>query len=352
MTDAEIVRQSFLRQAKSCDDLGSPFTARLCRLMAARLDETTSVGRHILEWQGDPTSNGDALALRLAGALHALMLSGTDPGLNPVYPPHPSTDDELWVACEKALSRDEAFILARLKSPPQTNEVRRSAALLPGFLTIAALFDNRPLVLSEIGASAGLNLQWDLYSYRLGNTSWGQGSHVQLSPDWTGPPPPEAQLTVAERAGCDLNPLDPQSFEHRQRLLSYLWADQADRIERTRAALVMAADSDLSVDRADAVDWLTTRLQKSYPGAVHVIYHSVAWQYLPAARQAEGNALIAAAGARATAQAPLARLQMEGDGQNDGAALTLTVWPPGESHVVGRADFHGRWVKWTGWPGM
>ena len=122
--------------------------------------------------------------------------------------------------------------------------------------------------------------------------------------------------------------------------------------ERTRAALVIAADSGLEVDRADAVEWLRTRLATARPGRAHVIYHSVAWQYLPAARQAEGNALIEAAGARATEDAPLARLQMEGDGQRDGAALTLTIWPTGETHVVARTDFHGRWVKWTGWPGL
>ena len=28
------------------------------------------------------------------------------------------------------------------------------------------------------------------------------------------------------------------------------------------------------------------------------------------------------------------------------AALTLTLWPGGESLALGRADFHGRWVTW------
>ena len=351
MSDPEAVRRSFLMQAEACDSLGSPFTARLCRLLAEKLDDNSAVGRHILGWQGDATSNGDAVALRLAGALHALVLGGFGGGLSAAYPPHAVTDQALWNAVFAALLRDEAFILERLKSPPQTNEVRRSAALMPGFLTIAALF-GKPLVLSEIGASAGLNLQWDLYGYRLGDLVWGEGAHVMLSPDWTGGAPPKAPIAIFDRGGCDLNPLDPQSFEDRQRLLSYIWADQTDRIERTRAALIIAADSGLSVERADAVEWLRTRLAHAQPGKAHVIYHSVAWQYLPALRQAEGNALIAAAGARATEDAPLARLQMEGDGQKDGAALTLTIWPTGETHVVGRTDFHGRWVKWTGWPGL
>ena len=350
METSEIVRQSFLRQAKACDDLGSPFTARLCRLVAGRLTDNTEVGRQLLRWRGDPTSAGDALALRLAGALHALVRSGRDPALAAVYPPHGDADEEsLWAAIDAALRNDEAFILDWLRSPPQTNEVRRSGALVAGFLTIAGLF-GKPLVLSEVGASAGLNLQWDRYAYRLGAVSWGPASSVTLSPDWEGAAPPKANLVVSGRAGCDLNPLDPSNAADRERLAAYIWADQADRLERTRNALEIAAASGLRIDRADAVEWLSERLARPQAGSVHVVYHSIAWQYFPQDLKARGEALIAEAGARATMDAPLARLQMEADDKPDGAAITLQVWPSGERHEIGRADFHGRWVKWKGWP--
>ncbi len=352
MDTAEAVRQSFLRQANACDDLGSPFTARLCRMAAERLDEETAVGRQLLRWQGDPTGGGDALALRLAGSLHAVVRSGQDPELAAAYPPNNTADDEgLWAAVDAALRRNEAFILQWLRSPPQTNEVRRSGALLPGFLTVARLF-GKPLVLSEVGASAGLNLQWDRYAYRLGDFAWGPASSVTLAPDWEGPPPPKADLQVSERAGCDLNPLDPASADDRERLAAYIWADQADRLDRTRKALEIAAASGLKVDRADAIEWLAERLEGPQAGFAHVVYHSIAWQYFPQDLKVRGEALIAQAGARATRDAPLARLQMEADGKPDGAALTLQVWPSGERHEIGRADFHGRWVQWKGWPGL
>ena len=38
---------------------------------------------------------------------------------------------------------------------------------------------------------------------------------------------------------------------------------------------------------------------------------------------------------------------MEADGTRDGAALTLTLWPEGETHLLGRVDFHGRWLRWA-----
>lgn len=352
MTDerSQAIRQSFLRQAKACHDLGSPFTARLCTLAAERLTDDTRVGAMILGWPGNPDGTGDALALRLAGTLHALVRSGQDPALSAVYPPLVVDDDTLWAAIEAAMRRDEAFILERLKSPPQTNEVRRSSALLPGFLTIAAL-TSKPLILSEVGASAGLNLQWDRYSYHLGDFSWGKASAVELTPRWEGPLPPQAAIEITERAGCDLNPLAPSSEDDRLRLFSYIWADQQDRLDRTAAALEMATESGLKVEKADAIDWLRKRLTMSRPGMAHVIYHTIAWQYLPPALKAEGEAMIAEVGARATEDAPLARLQFEADGKPEGAALLLTLWPTGETREIGRADFHGRWVKWVGWEG-
>lgn len=67
----------------------------------------------------------------------------------------------------------------------------------------------------------------------------------------------------------------------------------------------------------------------------------------PAARARIETAL-AAAGARATAAAPLAWLRLEGDGTEPGAALTLTLWPGGATRLLARADYHGRWIDWRG----
>ncbi|MNS81795.1 hypothetical protein D3C86_1148530 [compost metagenome] len=108
-------------------------------------------------------------------------------------------------------------------------------------------------------------------------------------------------------------------------------------------------ENGLQVEKADAVDWLKRRLARQYPGTAHVVYHTVAWQYLPDPLKQAGEALIAEAGTRATLEAPLARLQMEADTTSGSAAITLQIWPTGEKQEIGRADFHGRWVQWRGW---
>jgi hypothetical protein len=206
------------------------------------------------------------------------------------------------------------------------------------------------MILSEVGASSGLNLRWDRYRYRFGSVAWGDpSSPVALAPDWKGRPVETREIKVVDRAGCDLNPLDPASTDGRIRSLSYIWADQTDRLERTRAAFEIASGVPASTERADAVGWLERRLQNAHAGAVHVIFHTIVWQYLPAQARKAGEALIAEAGRRAGPERSLAWLRLEHDGKAPGAALTLTLWPNGEERRIARADFHGRWIDWIGW---
>jgi hypothetical protein len=202
-----------------------------------------------------------------------------------------------------------------------------------------------PLVLSELGASAGLNLLWDSYALTIMGQTFGPAAPtLTLGPDWTGPLPPQAMPLIGDRRGVDLNPLDPVT--DRLRLLAYLWPDQLDRLARTHAALALAAESCPVVDKADAADWLETRLATQTSGTLPLIFHTVAWQYFPPATQTRALAAIRAAGQRG----PVAHLSMEADDQTPGAALTLTLWPGGETILLGRADFHGRWVDWTAPP--
>jgi hypothetical protein len=204
-----------------------------------------------------------------------------------------------------------------------------------------------PLVLSELGASAGLNLHWDQFRLTLQGTEFCDViSPVHLTPDWSGPLPPQIAPHVIAKAGCDLNPLDPANDV--LRLRAYIWPDQAKRVARTKAAITIAQNTPARVDKSDVQDWLQMRLATQHSGAVHVIYHTIAWQYFPPHVQKTCENLIRAAGKAATADAPIAWISMEADGNSDGAGLQVTYWPHGKTRTVGRADFHGRWISWIG----
>jgi hypothetical protein len=339
------VRDHFRKQAEACLQLGSPFTARVLQLAADRLDDTSAVGRAVLDWSGDPSAA--ALALRFAGSLHALVLSDTAPALARIYARADAAIDRatLWSAMADALDRHEATVLRFLESPPQTNEVARCGVLLGGFLAIARL-TGRPLVLLEIGASAGLNLRWDDYGYDFGAASWGpRDGPLRLAPAWRGPLPMLGPVEVRARHGCDRRPLDPGSPSDRLRLRAYVWADQAARLARLEAALDHAARRGTRVEQADAADWVEARLALRHPGLTTVLFHSIVWQYLPPHTQQRIAAALERAGA-AGPDTPLAWLRMEPASDSAHAELRLTTWPHGREQLLADADFHGRWVSW------
>ena len=341
MTPKEI-RTAFHQQGVACGQLGSPFMARLCELLATRDWPAGAVRDRVYGWKGDISPRAQSVPLRLCGGFHALKLRG-DAGLRPVYPPAAVSDDALWEAICAAMIAKESFLLIWLTSPPQTNEVRRSVTLIPVGHLLHARY-GLPIKLSELGASGGLNLMFDRFELEIGKKLFGPPHPAaKLTPDWTGPLPPQQEPTIAAREGVDLNPLDPNDPEDALRLQAYLWADQPERMALTESAMKVAS---AKVVRADAIDWLAKRMEP-VPGQLHLIYSTVAWQYFPADKQAQGTALIEAAGKAATPDTPLAWFGMENDGGKKGAGLTLRLWPGDETLNLGRADFHGRWVDWA-----
>jgi hypothetical protein len=328
--------------------MGSPFTARLIEAMAHDLEAGGPVGDLVADWPGHPRA--DALSLRLAGALHAAALSGRDTALAAEYPAaRPGWDAEaVWSAARAFLAREHPWVADFLRFAPQTNEVRRSIALLAGFLHLAARFE-LPLDTLEIGASAGLNLCWDRFGYRTDAWSWGLPAAAVIDTDWRGPPPPlGAQPRVRSRAACDLNPLDLRQPGERLRLRSYVWADQPERLARFDAAAALALDSGVRVERADAAAWLEARLPARAADALTVVYHSVFLQYPPRETRARIVAAIERAGE--AAPAPLAWLRLEPEvvlgGPRESVRFLLDVisWPGGERRTLATTDGHVRFV--------
>jgi len=298
------VREAFLEQEKACAALGSDFMGRLMGLFARRLTPDGAVSGAVLQWQGDPAPYADNVPLRLAGALHGLKLSGL--ALVDVYPPHSVSDDQLWQAVSLAMQDHEARLLHWLSLPPQTNEVRRSAVVLAA---MSFLMDRceLPFQVFELGCSGGLNLFADQFSLRVCDAHIGQnGSSVTLTPDWSGTEPSGYTPRVLSRRGVDINPLDPTLADDQLRLLAYLWPDQPDRIERTKAAIEIATRNQASIDQADAGEWLTRVLEAPTDGAQRLVFHTIAWQYFPAKTARLAMQALDNAGECATRDAPLA----------------------------------------------
>jgi hypothetical protein len=134
------------------------------------------------------------------------------------------------------------------------------------------------------------------------------------------------------------------------RLKSYIWPDQPERLARIDAAIALAIETGVKVDRADAADWLAIKLAARPATGLTVIYHSVFLQYPPADVRRALLAMTETAGTEATAQRPLAWLCFEpgaffqGPGQtgidpNDFVTY-LKVWPGGREQRLLRSDGH------------
>jgi hypothetical protein len=170
-----------------------------------------------------------------------------------------------------------AIMLARRT---QTNEPGRCAVLLP---LLAAL--PQPLALLEVGASAGLCLYPDKFSYQYGD-------HGRVDPP-TGPgaaliscaidgpvPVPVTTPEVVWRAGIDLNPLDVADPGQMHWLETLIWPEQADRRDRLAAAIDVARADPPYLVAGDLNDKVADLAGQAPDGATLVVFHTSVLAYL------------------------------------------------------------------------
>jgi hypothetical protein len=196
----------------------------------------------------------------------ANLLGGIRPGV---------TFDEFRAFC---LDHREALLAIIETRSTQTNEVRRSAVLLPVFVEAAAA---RPISLLEVGASAGLNLLFDRYSYDYGGgRTLGEAAPVlpsEIPTDMI----PTAFPTVTWRRGIDREPVDVHDDDAVAWLRACLWADQTDRVERFDQAVALAQTDPPTIVEANVLDvFLDVAAEAPSANDAHlVIFHTWVLSY-------------------------------------------------------------------------
>jgi hypothetical protein len=222
----------------------------------------------------------------------------------------------------------------------QTNEPARCAIMLPALAQLP-----EPLALIEAGASAGLTLLVDRYSYDYG------GHHVPGSDPGAptlrcrpiGPVPlPSRMPQIAWRAGLDLAPLDVTSDEDVRWLSCLVWPGEGDRAQRLRAAIATARRNPPVVHRGDLLTGLPALAAQAPAGTTVVIYHSsVLYQVAPRGRE-QFTATVRSLGAR--------WLSSEAPGIVPGTAMPAAddqmCVLARDGQPIARADSHGTWLEW------
>jgi hypothetical protein len=340
--------------ARYCERNGSALYAHLLRVVA---DDIEAHGPCWDVVQGYGAARGVPPAANtraLMAAVHRIVLEQPGTALEPLYPSTGGTVDldKAGPAFLSVVADHRARVRELMDRPVQTNEVTRSRALVGGFL-LAAEQTGRPLRVLELGASGGLNLRWDHYRYEVDGLAWGDPhSPVRLLDGFTeGRPPLHLTAEVAERRGCDLEPLDATSREGQLTLLSQVWPDQTERIELLRGAFAVAERVPAPIDRADVLSWATEQLATPRSGVCTVVFDTGVKEYLKPEVVDELEETIARAGRAATEDSPVARLHVKPAHGVDGVdgELELAVWPGERRETLAlHADPYARQVRWVG----
>ena len=339
------VADAFHNQMLYCRANDAPITARIVEAVRDLLAGPggSEFLRRVRTWRGPPLA--DALPLRVAGGLHALHLAGGEAALDAIY--RGEAADDVAVIGE-VIVRCEAELLPWLDGPPQTNEAGRSSNFIAALLWLAEHGLPPRFECLEIGSSAGINLMIDRYRYDLGGVTVGpEPGALSFKPEWRGPPPPAGDIAFASLKGCDVAPVDLTDPAQALRLKAYIWPEHHVRFARMDAAIASAKIAKPDIVRMNAAAFVEAELAKpQVAGVTRVLMHSIVWQYVPAEQQARVTAAIVAAGARATAERPLAWIALEANRTVHHHELTVRWWPGGEQRVqLGVAHAHGAWLE-------
>ena len=222
----------------------------------------------------------------------------------------------------------------------QTNEPARCAVLLPALARLPP-----PLALIDVGASAGLTLLLDRYSYdyggyRLAGTD-PRAPTLRCQP--RGPVPLPSRIpAVVWRAGLDLNPLDVTRDDDVRWLSCLVWPGEGDRAERLAAAIAAARRDPPAVHRGDLLAGLPALAARAPGAATLVVYHtSVLYQVGPGLRE-QFIGTVRSLGAT--------WLSSEAPGVVPGTSRPATDEQmcvlAQDGHPIACADSHGAWLRW------
>lgn len=355
MPDRERVRRAF---ANPVEFTTSPLYRSLSRTVAAS-DQLLDLAA-----QGRP---GQYPTFLFFGAVHRLLLGGVSHPLASYYPSVAGTAARPAAGAGPALEsfgRDYAPELAETIRTRlvQTSVVQRSLGLRIGLSAIAAAGPEPlggPLHVIEVGASAGLNLRFGRYGYRLRGWPYGPDgrqygdpdSPVQLEAAVSGAgalPDLDRLPALGSVQGVDLNPVDATDPDAREWLEALVWPENSAQRELLGRALAVVAADPPPIRAGDAVDVLPELAAGLPAGEPRLVFHTATRMHVPRDRRPAFDDAIRAAGATG----PLWWVSAEGSLKQDprprparaGVGLQLRD-PAGNTRALAVVDGHLRWIE-------
>lgn len=338
------LRSAFLRFADTeARDLSSPMYEELARGVSNDLS-LLEIAANTRSYQ--PTPN------MLFAAVQYLLLKGIQHPLSAHYPiiaDGVQSNRPVFTDFRDFCIRHRKSIIDLISSRrTQTNVVRRCTCLLPAFSLVSEA-SRLPLALIDIGASAGLNLNFDHYYYEYQSNgdkvvNWGtESSRIHLKAEMKGGrslPPLAQTIKVASRDGVDLDPVDLTNPDQLLWLRALIWPEHVERHQQ----LIDAADefrhSAVRLHSGDATDVLPTLMSTVPHEHALVVYSTIAlYQFPKESRKRLSQTLALESEKRAVWQIAL---------EGSEPTLSLTRYQHGlsDTEILADASPHGWWIKW------
>jgi hypothetical protein len=222
------------------------------------------------------------------GAVHYLLLEGPGAKLLHLYSAgaaHPERISEVYPEFRAFCFENRREILELTKSKKiQINEVRRCLALVPALAFISKLVRGSPLALIDVGACAGLNLNFDkyFYDYGAGGTLGPSQSIVTLECRVRGKSNPivEEVPLVPWRLGIDSDPVDVTNSHETNWLVALVSPDDRKRLDLLRAALAIARQHTPKLVKGTVCSELADVLASAPAELIPCIFHSFTTHHL------------------------------------------------------------------------
>ncbi|PBB06275.1 DUF2332 domain-containing protein [Salimicrobium humidisoli] len=285
----------------------------------------------------------------LFGAVHYLLLKGTEHELKDYYPSlvdFPKRDCYLYrIFKDFCLENKEEIKVILKNNIVQTNEVRRCAYLFPVFSYIYAQ-TQKPLSLIEIGTSAGLQLLWDQYAYSYGTeeTYGKKDSAVHLESKVREGRISEHLLNdvppVAERIGVDLNIVDVTVTEEKLWLEALIWPEHADRRRNFLRAAGKLQQHPLSLLEGDGVSLLPEIAATMPEDSTLCIFHTHVANQLPEEKKSRLEEYVKDISERRQV------FHIYNNMNDRRLHVDHVLKGKATTHTLGDTDVHGRWFDW------
>ncbi|MFF3697286.1 DUF2332 domain-containing protein [Streptomyces sp. NPDC002221] len=348
MTDHTQLAETFRRFADQQAMGPSPLYATLSRAIA-RTPELLDLAAHTQP--GQPAPN------MLLGAVHHILRRGVKHPLAPYFTGREDLADDrasdlLTDFCRRHAGRIRRIISTR---SVQTNEVNRCSVLLPAFAALQQqLDDGRPIRIVDVGASAGLALLWDRYTYEY------DGHRLTLpdsDPDTVlhcevkgGTPPLTLDVTrFVLPVGIEPSPVDVTDPVSTEWLVSLTWPEQTKRMRTLNSALALAARTPPTILAGTAQDHLADVVAET-PDDQHLVF-VFSWSIYQIFGSPGGRERLVDALTELSLRRPLHEISV-GHFGNATPRVIMASYDGGvsRSDIVAHCDVYGTWLDWLAAP--